>query len=89
MQKRIEQKLANSPFLLEQTLPRRCHVWRVADGALGEVQCLEDATPRAGQVSLSVVEGAVWLVAGDSVLRAGSANASTGRFSVAGSWPRD
>ncbi|MFQ6171915.1 hypothetical protein ACK8HX_09935 [Oryzobacter sp. R7] len=57
------------------------------DGKAGEVQCIEDVTPREGQVAVSVVARATWLVAGDTVLRAGSANASTGEFEKVGTWP--
>lgn len=57
------------------------------DGRAGEVQCVEDVIPREGQVSVSVVGRATWLVAGDTVLRAGSSNASSGEFEKVGTWP--
>ncbi|WP_392544724.1 WD40/YVTN/BNR-like repeat-containing protein [Oryzobacter telluris] len=60
----------------------------LAGGKVGTVQCLEDVAPRPGQVSVSVVADATWLVAGDTVLRAPSADASTGTFAKVGSWPK-
>lgn len=63
-------------------------VARISEGQAGAVQCVTGVTPRAGQVSVSVVADATWLVVGDRVLRAPSADASKGKFAAVGTWPR-
>ncbi|QKE85625.1 hypothetical protein [Arthrobacter sp. NEB 688] len=61
----------------------------VADGEIGDGQCVGDERPRAGRVGLSLDAEGAWLVAGDSVLRAGTTDLATADFAVTGQWPRD
>lgn len=56
----------------------------VADGRLGESSCVEVTSPVAGQVAVSVTEGAVWLVVGDDVLLAEQIDGPYARVSA---WP--
>ncbi|MBT9257612.1 hypothetical protein KMZ32_18410 [Phycicoccus sp. MAQZ13P-2] len=63
-------------------------VLTLVDGEVGDGQCVGDERPRPGRVSLSLDGSGAWLVAGDSVLRAGSADLATADFAVTGEWPR-
>lgn len=58
-------------------------VIRFRDGKGGAATCAGTTRPRHGQVSVSVADGATWLVAGTSVLRAPGG----GDFEAVGTWP--
>lgn len=62
-------------------------VARLAGNRAGPTQCVAAARPPAGQVAVSVADGATWVVAGDALFRAPSADASTGEFTRVGDWP--
>lgn len=59
-------------------------VQRLSGGRLGADRCVGGPTPAPGQVALSVTRGAVWLVAGDTVLRATAPDKTFERVSA---WP--
>jgi hypothetical protein len=59
-------------------------VQRLAGGRLADGRCVDGLTPAPGEVALSLVTGGVWLVAGDSVLRA---NSPDGTFAQISAWP--
>ncbi|MBD3783133.1 MAG: hypothetical protein IE926_09295 [Micrococcales bacterium] len=60
---------------------------RLTDGAPGTPRCVEEARPRAGQVSLAVGPKTVWLVAGDTVLRSSGQDIARATFAPVGDWP--